>query len=500
MLLFPQGLDFIDAWFGCLLAGVLPAPAPMPQAHRLARLLPRLRGMIEDARPAAVLTTPEGLAFSAEVGGPPWLALQAEDDDVDCPIEDPAPDAPAQLQYTSGSTSQPKGTVLTHRNILANSRSIQQAWGFDRQSHSVVWVPHFHDDGLIQGILQPLFTGFPCTLLPAVDFVARPVRWLRAISDHRATHSGGPNFAYELCTRKVTDEERRGLDLSSWRLAYNAAEPVRVDTLDAFTQAFSPSGFSPGALTPSFGLAEATLLVTGRPRPAGPRRLDVDARAFEREGAVRTVQSGAAGARSWVSCGPPAPGVTVHIVDPITGEPLPEGRLGEIGVSGEAVAAGYLDKPEESARTFGLHAEGVDRPLLRTGDQGFLHQGELYVTGRLKELIILRGENHYPQDIEATAAACPPALLPGGVAAGGGGAGCGGGGLTTPEGAGGGPLPGACCESEPRKPPVLPQLNPSPESEAELGVGRPPARAAPVESLCWIGPGAGDSVMIRSST
>ncbi|MEM9458552.1 MAG: SDR family NAD(P)-dependent oxidoreductase, partial [Myxococcota bacterium] len=442
VLLFPQGIEFIQAFFGCAYAGIVAAPAPMPHPSRLARTLPRLQGMIADARPAAVVTNREGLALSTrvmadmpeDVRAVPWIALE------DCPVDlgstwrPPSlhPDAIAHLQYTSGSTSAPKGTQITHANILANSRAIQHGWRYSSESRSVVWVPHFHDDGLIQGLIQPIFTGYPCTLFPASAFVSRPSRWLRAITRARGTHSGGPNFAYELCIRKVGEDERDMLDLSSWQVAYNAAEPVRAATLRRFHERFGSVGMRWSSLAPCFGLAESTLLVSTELRDEGPRIVSLDGPSLEKNGRIEPVPEGTAGALTFVCCGDAAIDTEIRIVDPATGAPCPPDRPGEVLVKCASIAGGYRDRPEESERTFraylpdgdgpdgdGPDGDGPDGdgPYLRTGDQGFVLEGGLYITGRLKDLIIIRGENRYPQDIEQTVERAHPAVAPGGVAA-----------------------------------------------------------------------------------
>ncbi len=427
LLLFPQGLEFIEAFFGCVYAGIIPAPAPMPHPSRLARTLPRLRGMIADARPAAVLTTRAGLALakqvtsdmSQEAQAVPWLALEDCPSDLASTWRPPcvAPDVPAHLQYTSGSTSSPKGTQITHANILANSRAIQQGWRYSSESRSVVWVPHFHDDGLIQGLIQPIFTGFLCTLFPAGAFVSRPSRWLRAITEVSGTHSGGPNFAYELCIRKVSDAERDTLDLSSWQVAYNAAEPVRAATLRRFYERFGGVGMRWSSLAPCFGLAESTLLVSTELRDEGPRIVALDGSSLTHHGAVLPVPEDTPGASTFVCCGDPAVDTVIRIVDPATGEVCAPDRLGEVLVKCDSIAAGYRGRPEASEHTFRAYLRDGDGPYLRTGDQGFLLDGGLYITGRLKDLIIIRGENRYPQDIEQTVERADPAIAPGGVAA-----------------------------------------------------------------------------------
>lgn len=339
VLLFPQHPTFLSAFFGCAYAGAIAIPAPMPHPARLARTLPRLRGMLADARPSAVLTNREGFALGpqimAEIPTPErplrWLAIE------DCPVDlgaswrRPAlePSAPAHLQYTSGSTSSPRGTIITHANILANSESIRVAKRYSPESRSIVWVPHFHDDGLVQGLIQPIYTGYPCTLMQASVFAARPERWLRAISRYRATHAGGPNFAYELCVRKVSEADSAELDLSSWERAYNAAEPVYIETLRRFYKRFGPCGFRWQSFLPCYGLAEATLTVSVGLHEEGPRTLTIDVAALEQRGTVKELPEGTPGSRTLVSCGPPVAGTDLRIVDPkpaARAGPLASGR------------------------------------------------------------------------------------------------------------------------------------------------------------------------------
>ena len=407
LLLFPAGLDFIAAFFGCLYAGVIAVPAYPPHPRRDN---PRLASIARSARPRAVLTTGDLLASTAALGArmpelaaARWLAadeLPGIDPGPDAPELALGPETPAFLQYTSGSTAAPKGVIVTHGNLLANEEMIREAFGQDRASVVVGWLPLYHDMGLIGNVLQPLCSGGSCVLMAPVAFLQRPRRWLEAIGRYRATTSGGPNFAYELSVQKIGPEDREGLDLSTWRLAYNGAEPVRAETLDRFAEAFAPCGFARRAFYPCYGLAEATLFV------AGPRR--------GKEARTRPAVDGGPGARPLVGCGAAWGGQRIAVVDPETSRELPPGRVGEIWVAGPSVAAGYWELPEESAATFGAALAGdPERCYLRTGDLGFAADGELYVTGRLKDLIILRGRNHYPQDLELTAERSHPALRPG---------------------------------------------------------------------------------------
>ena len=290
--------------------------------------------------------------------------------------------------------------MVRHRNILANIAEIAQAFSLGASDESVCWLPSAHDMGLIDGIIQPVVTGSSATLISPLAFLQRPQRWLQAISRFRGTHSGGPNFAYELCVAKIGPEMREGLDLSSWVSAYNGAEPVRARTLDRFARAFEPCGFERTASFPCYGLAEDTLMVTGGPVHLEPPRFHASAEALERGEVVAA--DGEVGARSLVACGQTWRETEIAIVDPEVGQRCAPDRVGEIWVTGPSVAAGYWEKPEETEGVFGARLPEDPRRYLRTGDLGFLSEGQLYVTGRLKDLILIRGRNLYPQDIELT--------------------------------------------------------------------------------------------------
>jgi len=431
LLLYPPGLDFIAAFWGCLYQGAIAVPAYPPTSHRT---LPRLLSILEDARPRVVLTTPEIIAqVQAQLAHVPalahltWIAAggTSDGDETELGEEEAAAwvrppevdsDSIAFLQYTSGSTAAPKGVEVTHGNLLHNESMISQAFAHDAESVIVGWLPLYHDMGLIGNVLQPLYLGGRCILMSPLSFLKRPANWLEAISRYRATTSGGPNFAYELCARKIRPEDRAGLDLSSWKVAYNGAEPVRAATLDRFAEAFRECGFDRRAFYPCYGLAEATLLVTGGAAAAEPVPVTVDAEALSehRVAASSSGDGGGPGATTLVGCGHAWGEQTVLIVDPETGEALGGDRVGEIWVAGASVARGYWRNPEESERTFRAHTAGGEGPFLRTGDLGFISpEGELVVTGRLKDLIILRGRNHYPQDIELSSETSHPALRPG---------------------------------------------------------------------------------------
>jgi acyl-CoA synthetase (AMP-forming)/AMP-acid ligase II len=421
LLLYPPGLDFITGFFGCLCAGAVAVPVYPPDPSRLERSLSRLRAIVDDAAPMAALTTSPLLQMAGPlITGDPrfskiaWIASDLVDPALGETLAIPSapPGSIAFLQYTSGTTSTPKGVMLTHANLLANFEAIYRCFGNSKESSGFIWLPSYHDMGLIGGILAPLWGGNPMTLMSPLDFLQRPVRWLQAISRVRATVSGGPNFAYDLCVKKVTPEERAALDLSCWQLAFTGAEPVRAGTLDAFADCFAPAGFQRRAFYPCYGLAEATLLVSGGAPFTAPRVLSLNPDALARHEVID--QPGTApGARQLVSCGRSTPGHTTLVVNPATLTPLPDGQVGEIWVSGPSIATGYWQKPEENERTFQARASDGRGPFLRTGDLGFLCDGELYVTGRLKDVVIVRGRNFYPQDIELSIEASHPAVRPG---------------------------------------------------------------------------------------
>jgi acyl-CoA synthetase (AMP-forming)/AMP-acid ligase II len=301
----------------------------------------------------------------------------------------------AFLQYTSGSTATPKGVMVSHGNLLHNEAIIQQAFAQTSESVIVSWLPLYHDMGLIGNVLQPLYVGAHSVLMSPVAFLQSPFRWLKAISHYRATTSGGPNFAYDLCVRKITEEQKAGLDLSSWQLAFNGAEPIRAETLDRFAKAFASCGFRREAFFPCYGLAEATLFVAGKTQSNAPAVIKHFETAALSNNRVIEATDESQDRLSLVGCGGPGMGQTILIVNPETARVCPPGDVGEIWVSGASVAGGYWNQPEATERTFHASlAESSAGPFLRTGDLGFLQAGELFVTGRLKDLIIIRGRNH----------------------------------------------------------------------------------------------------------
>jgi len=422
LMLFPPGLEFVTAFFGCLYAGSVAVPASIPRPNRP---MDRLRAIVDAARPAALLTTEGQLPAARQwleqvpaLGDTHWLGVEAVPEALAANWCEPdvGPDSLAFLQYTSGSTASPKGVMLTHGNLLHNSAVIRRSFGAGEGSRGVFWLPLFHDMGLIGGVLQTLFCGGYSTLMSPVAFLQRPVRWLEAISRTGATISGGPNFAYDLCARRVTDGQKAGLDLSRWSVAFNGAEPVRAETLDRFAEAFAPCGFRREAFLPCYGLAESTLIVTGKRAEESPRIFAVRGADLERDRAVEAFGS-EPGARVLVGSGRAFDGLRVAVVDPETARVRPDAEVGEVWVSGPSVAAGYWARPEATAETFAARPDGADGSFLRTGDLGFLRDGELFVTGRLKDLIIVRGRNVYPQDVEWSAAhAHPLARAEGGAA------------------------------------------------------------------------------------
>jgi acyl-CoA synthetase (AMP-forming)/AMP-acid ligase II len=420
LLLYPAGLEFIAAFFGCLYAGVIAVPLPPPNPAQPQRTLPRLRAMISDAQPLVVLTTSailsktEGLFTQAhELQKVRWLATDKVNGSLAQEWRDPAvtSNTLALLQYTSGSTAEPKGVVISHGNLLHNSAYIDRVFALVRDSVTVTWLPAFHDMGLTNGVIQPVYKGGPCYLMPPASFLMRPIRWLEAISRYKATISGGPNFAYELCTRRITPEQRGALDLTSWDVAYNGAEPVRADTVKRFMAAFASCGFRPGAFHPCYGLAEATLLVSGGSlRDEMFRTIQVAA--FEQNRVVEACAQDQ-NVRILVGSGHALRDTKIVIAHPESLTACAPDEVGEIWVSSPSVTQGYWNRPEDTERTCRAYLKDTgEGPFLRTQDLGFMKDGELFVTGRLKDLIIISGRKLYPQDIELTVEQSHPALRP----------------------------------------------------------------------------------------
>jgi len=408
LLLFSPGLDFIAAFFGCLYAGVTAVPVALPARKRSAS---SVEAIVNASSPALVLTTADhcGLAKQSWAHLPtllerPWIATDFISNDSQSLWRDPrvSADQPAFLQFTSGSTSSPKGVILSHENVLRNAALIHAAFGNTPESRGVFWLPQYHDMGLIGGVVQPIYCGGSCTLLAPAAFLQRPGVWLEAISKTKATVSGGPDFAYDLCVRKIPPADRKGLDLSSWNIAFTGAERVRADTIDRFVEAFAPCGFRREAFFPCYGLAEATLMVSGGPRHAAPAVTRVRADALGRN-QVQDAAPDDSMALTLVASGECLSGQVLAIVDPQTREQCTADEVGEIWVQGKSVARGYYGRADATEAAFhGFLVPGGEGPFLRTGDLGFLRQGQLFVTGRLNDVIIIRGRNHYPEDIEHT--------------------------------------------------------------------------------------------------
>ena len=425
ILLYPPGLDFVTAFFGAIYAGVIAVPCYPPHRLQLARSLPRLTAIISNADPSVVLCTADvadlatGFADVPKLHALPWISTDTLGDDAINTWKEPDVDAStvAFLQYTSGSTAAPRGVMVTHGNLLHNLAAINHVEENDSDSVSLSWLPVIHDMGLIEGVLEPAYAGYPSYLMSPATFLQRPVRWLRAITKYRATNSGGPNFAYELCARKVNAEQLETLDLSSWRVAYNGAEPIRSETLTTFYRTFRDCGFRWQSFYPVYGLAESTLVVSSGGRSYQPVFLAADAAALSRGNIEEAAQGGSSRQVTLVSSGPPARGARVLIIDPETCRRCAPHEIGEIWLSSPSVTKGYWRREAETSQTFGaILADDGSGPYLRTGDLGVLIDGELFVAGRLKDLLIIRGFKHYPQDLELTVERQHPAIRPGCVA------------------------------------------------------------------------------------
>ena len=422
LLLYPSGLDFVAAFFGCLYAGVTAVPAYPPRRNRN---MARIDAIANDAEAKIALTTSDVLErVQTMVSDTPalqrirWRATdQCDEELVDSwHRPDVHGETLAFLQYTSGSTGTPKGVMLSHANLMHNSAMISYAFEHTRSGSGCFWLPLYHDMGLIGGILQPLYMGKSNTLFSPTHFLQKPVRWLQMLSQCGATISGGPNFAYDLCVEKVTAEQKTTLDLSRWSLAFNGAEPVRADTIDRFSEAFAECGFRREAFYPCYGLAEATLIVTGGFKQSPPKIASFQVKALEQNEVVET-EPGAEDSRQLVGSGGNLLDQQIVIADPDSCESLGENRVGEIWLSGPSVAGGYWKRDDITSDIFQARLSDGRGPFLRTGDLGFLRGGELYVTGRLKDLLILRGVNHYPQDIEQTVQSAHSHVEPGSGAA-----------------------------------------------------------------------------------
>lgn len=403
-LLFPNGLDFVVNFLACLASGVIAIPLNL---SRNAQQMERTVAILDDAGVETILTTSaariqleQQLHEIPELSGRSWIWIdeyQSGPMDITLPVL--SPNKLAFIQYTSGSTSLPKGVMVSHSNIVENQKAIQEA--YDNQEGLIAggWLPQFHDMGLIGHMLQPLFLGGTYIFMPPMNFVQRPLRWLELISHYRLHSSASPNFGYKHCVNYIKDsEDLSHLDLSCWKVALNGSEPIDLDTMKAFSAKFQQYGFDPKAFSPCYGLAESTLFVSGGARGTGAQALTLDEEAFER-GQVKEADRG----KILVSCGSISSHLNVHIVDPDSTEVCKQGEIGEIWVSGSSVAQGYWKNAEKTEECFHAQLKHPDgKYYLRTGDMGFIYEGMLFVTGRIKEMLIIRGRNLYPYDIEHT--------------------------------------------------------------------------------------------------
>ncbi|HEV7805574.1 MAG TPA: fatty acyl-AMP ligase [Solirubrobacteraceae bacterium] len=419
LLLFEPGLEFVAAVFGCFQAGVVGVSAPPPHPKRLHRTLPRLRALAGDARVDIVLTTAAIRDAAKPLFAPgqalsdvPWIAVDDEPPEGDPGIVACDPSQLAFMQYTSGSTTDPRGVMLTHANLLANAEVLGRGMRISSETRTFSWLPPSHDMGLVTGILQPVHFGYPAALMSPLTVTKQPVRWLKGVSRFGATISGAPNFAYELAVRRTTDEQRATLDLSCWEVAFNGAEPVRAQAIEAFGDAFAVSGFRRSSFYPCYGLAEATLMVTGPLTRREPTLIELDKRGLD-DGIVARPTNGSRRA-TLVGCGEPAAGHEVAIVDRETLRRACPGEIGEIWVRGPSVAAGYWQHPQRTREAFAARiagdGDGDAQEFLRTGDLGFLRHGELFIVGRINDVIVLHGRNLHPHDLEVSAESAHPCL------------------------------------------------------------------------------------------
>jgi acyl-CoA synthetase (AMP-forming)/AMP-acid ligase II len=410
LLLYESGIEFPLAYFGCLYAGMIPVPVPPPRRGKLRHSTAKI---VEDCAPRFAFSSAERIAGIAEELGPSVICVTVEELRTAAAgrFERPAAGEIAHLQYTSGSTSSPKGIQVTHQNVLRNVEQIARIHGNDRSATHVSWLPLYHDMGLVMNLLETVHLGALCVLLEPLQFIHRPLSWLWAIHDYRAQVGGGPNFLYEHCLARYKPAEAQGLDLRCWKVAINGAEPVRADTLERFAATFGPHGFDALALNPCYGMAEATLLVSGGPRGKPTQLKEVSKKALL-EHRVAAPENEADCFRA-VACGQSLQDERIAIANPHTLQAALPGEVGEIWVAGPHVAAGYLNNASATDEVFHARlAPSGEGPFLRTGDLGFLDGERLYITGRRKDVIIIRGANYYPQDIERTVEEAHPALRP----------------------------------------------------------------------------------------
>jgi len=402
ILIFNPGFDFIVSFLACLFSGVV--AVPLYPAGKNKTKEDTLLHILADCRPHCILTSEDLIETLSDLAIPDSLnlsilAIKDVSQSLNKSQSDyylPYPEDLAFLQYTSGSTGKPKGVMVTHQNLVANQLQIQKISGHNRHSVGVCWLPPYHDMGLIGGILQPLFVGCHIILMAPSAFITKPLTWLKALSDYQATTACAPNFAFDLCVSRVNQEQAACLDLSRLSVIFNGAEPISITTIDSFSEHFKVSGFNKQAFLPCYGMAESTLIITGR---KGIETLKIDNQALKKHRVVQTDDINKS--TELVSCGSPVEGLKMAIVDSLTGKSVSDGQINEIWVSGPNVAAGYWNKPELSKEVFAGALKNDSRRWLKTGDLGFIKNKQLYISGRQKELIIIRGKNYYPHDIEA---------------------------------------------------------------------------------------------------
>lgn len=421
LLVYDSCVENMIAFFGCLYAGLIAVPVCPPHRNRRNA---RLENILQDCHPSLALSTAGQIGEIKRISNHDslfervaWLATETVPGDESNAWIEPASNhgSLAFLQYTSGSTSTPKGVAVSHYNLLHNQAMLQHAFKTTEHSTIVSWLPIYHDMGLIGKMLHSFYAGATCVFMSPMSFLQQPARWLHAISKYKADISGGPNFSYSLCEKKIPADRLASLDLSSWRVALNGAEPVQYHTLEGFSRRFALCGFQKQAFYPGYGMAEATLIISGGSPSQEPVCRWLDKNELRQDRAVSRPAS-APSAQPLVGCGGRILEETIVIVDPRTCQPLADDQIGEIWLAGKHVAQGYWGHPEATRNTFHAYLKDGRGPFLRTGDLGFLQEGTLFITGRLKDVIILQGAKHYPQDIEASIRALVPAVRPEGVA------------------------------------------------------------------------------------
>jgi len=409
LLAFPPGLDFVKAFYGCLLTGARAVPVPLPNPNSK-NPFARIISTAKVSGASTVLTNPQLVAMAGKFGAKLPVQLKAVADPAVIDFSGTGFSGPqiemddiAYLQFTSGSTGHPKGVAVSHANAVANLRVMGQMLRIKPTKPAMVWAPHYHDLCLVGHVLGPVYYGFESTLMSPMDFLLKPIRWLKAMSHYRIANTACPNFGYEYAARRIQLTDCEGIDLSHWAVAGNGGEPVLEQTMDAFVRKFGVYGFRPQTFMPTYGMAESVLFVAGmKALSDSPRVIRLSAADLEKH-RVRILDDKAPGGRNIISCGAPGSGHKVIAVDPVTFTPSGSNQVGELWIQGSSVPKGYWGQPEESSATFGGCLADTDKgTFLRSGDLGFVMDDEVYVTGRLKDLIIIAGRNHYPNDIELT--------------------------------------------------------------------------------------------------